>query len=159
MVHDRSMMDVTNSATPIDKPRPDWLRWTSLLLAALGAADSIYLTWIKAQRETALFCAPGGGCDIVNASPYSELAGIPIAVFGLGLYLLLATLLLMENRWAYGRLAVFGLALTGTLYSAYLTYLELAVIHALCPYCVMSALLITALFVLALIRLRPSTAD
>ena len=61
--------------------------------------------------------------------------------------------------WAYSRLAVFGLALTGTLYSAYLTSLELAVIHAICPYCVISALLVTLLLVLALIRLRQPVVD
>lgn len=153
------MTDVTSKTAPIVTPRPDWLRWISVLLAGLGALDAIYLTWIKLQRETALFCAPGGGCDVVNTSPYSELAGIPIALFGLGMYLLVIAALLINDRWAYSRLAVFGLALTGTLYSAYLTYLELAVIHAICPYCVISALLVVALLVLALIRLRQPVVD
>lgn len=153
------MTDLSSNTSPIVKPRPDWLWWISLILAGLGAIDAIYLTWIKVQRETALFCAPGEGCDIVNTSPYSELAGIPIAIFGLGMYMLIMAVLVVESRWAYGRLAVFGLALTGTLYSAYLTYLELAVIHAVCPYCVISALLITALLVLALIRLRQPMGD
>lgn len=153
------MTDLSPNSSPVVKPPPDWLRWLSLLLAGLGALDSIYLTWIKIQRETALFCAPGGGCDVVNTSPYSELAGIPIAIFGLGMYLLIMAAVLVEDRWAYSRLAVFGLALTGTLYSAYLTYLELAVIHAICPYCVISALLVVALLVLALIRLRQPGVD
>lgn len=153
------MTDATSDSTLLAKPRPDWLRWLSVLLAGLGAIDAIYLTWIKVQRETALFCAPGEGCDIVNTSPYSEIAGIPIAVFGLGMYLLIIAALLTETRWAYGRLTVFGLALTGTLYSAYLTYLELAVIHAICPYCVISAVLVAMLFVLALIRLRQPVVD
>lgn len=153
------MSDMTSNSSPIVKPRFDWLRWLSLLLAGLGALDAIYLTWIKIQRETALFCAPGGGCDIVNTSPYSELAGIPIAIFGLGMYLALIAALLIDDRWAYSRLAVFGLALTGTLYSAYLTYLELAVIHAICPYCVVSAVLVVAVLVLALIRLRQPVLD
>jgi uncharacterized membrane protein len=153
------MTNLASNSSPIVKSRPDWLRWMSLILAGLGVADAIYLTWIKIQRETALFCVPGGGCDIVNTSPYSELAGIPIAVFGLGMYLVILAILLVDDRWAYGRQAVFGLALTGTLYSAYLTYLELAVIHAVCPYCVISALLVTALLVLAIIRLRQPVVD
>lgn len=153
------MTDVTSNLSPVAKTRPDWLRWISLILAGLGAVDALYLTWIKVQRETALFCAPGGGCDTVNTSPYSELGGIPIALFGLGMYALIAALLLLEGRWAYGRLAVFGLALTGTLYSAYLTYLELFVIHAVCPYCVISALLVAGLLLVALARLRQPAAD
>lgn len=153
------MTDLSSNSSSVEKPRLDWLRWISVILAGLGALDSIYLTWIKIQRETALFCAPGGGCDIVNTSPYSELAGIPIAIFGLGMYLAVIVALLVDDRWAYSRLAVFGLALTGTLYSAYLTYLELAVIHAICPYCVISALLVVALLVLALIRLRQPVVD
>lgn len=141
----------------LSRLRADWLRWTSFGLAGLGALDSIYLTWIKVSSSQAAFCAPGGGCDTVNNSPYSEIGGIPLSLFGLGMYLALAVLLAVEQRWpmaqAYGPLAVFGLSLTGTLYSAYLTYLELFVIHAVCPYCVVSAILITLIFGLAVIRL------
>ena len=139
------------------KSKVDWLRWASLALAAAGAADAAYLTWIKLRRAQALFCSVGGGCDTVNNSPYSQVYGIPIAVFGLGMYLAVILLLGLEGRAAwvetYGRLAVFGLALTGTLYSAYLTYLELFKIHAICPYCVVSAVIVTCLLVLAVIRL------
>jgi uncharacterized membrane protein len=147
------------------RPRPDGLRWGSFGLALLGVADAIYLTWIKLSHAPAAFCAPGGGCDTVNTSPYSEMAGIPVSVFGLGMYLALAALLALEGRWAlsrtYGRLAVFGLSLTGVLYSAYLTYLELFVIHAICPYCVVSAVLITLIFALAVVRLirAPAPGD
>ena len=137
--------------------RRDWLRWISLALAVAGALDSVYLTWIKLAHARAAFCQVGGGCDIVNSSPYSEVNGIPVAVFGFLMYAALAAVLALETRLAilqsYGRLAVFGLALTGTLYSAYLTYLELAVIHAVCPYCVVSAVLVAALLVLAVVRL------
>lgn len=139
------------------RAQPDGLRWGGGGLALLGAADAIYLTWIKLSHAQAAFCAPGGGCDTVNTSPYSEMAGIPISVFGLGMYLVLAALLALEDRCefgqTYGRLAVFGLSLTGVLYSAYLTYLELFVIHAICPYCVISAVLITLIFALAVVRL------
>jgi uncharacterized membrane protein len=73
-------------------------------------------------------------------------------------YLAIALLLALEDRAGaletYGPLAVFGLALTGTLYSAYLTYVELFVLHAVCPYCVVSAVLMTAIFILAVIRFR-----
>jgi uncharacterized membrane protein len=151
-------MTQTTTQTPTD-----WWRWGSVALAALGAADAIYLTWIKLYHAQALFCSVGGGCDTVNTSAYSQISGIPVAIFGLGAYLLIAAVLLVEDRWAvvraYGPLAVFGLALTGTLYSAYLTYLELTVIHAICPYCVISALLITSLLIAAVVRLRQRLAD
>jgi uncharacterized membrane protein len=140
------------------KPRVDWLRWASVALALLGAADSAYLTWVKLFKTQALFCVEGGGCDTVNNSIYSEINGIPIAILGLGAYLAIALLLALEDRAgaleSYGPLAVFGLALTGTLYSAYLTYVELFVLHAVCPYCVVSAALMTAIFILAVIRFQ-----
>jgi uncharacterized membrane protein len=134
----------------------DWLRLSSALLAALGALDAAYLTYIKLAHVEAI-CRGVGDCESVNSSIYSEIHGIPIAVFGLLAYLAILALLGLETRLAllqdYGPLSIFGLALTGTLYSAYLTYVELFVIHAVCPYCVASALLITGLLVLAVIRL------
>jgi len=82
---------------------------------------------------------------------------VPVALLGLGAFLAILALLVFQTRLAvlqdYAPLAIFGLALTGTLYSAYLTYVELFVIHAICPYCVTSAVLITALLILAVIRL------
>jgi uncharacterized membrane protein len=134
----------------------DWLRVTSLGFALLGGLDSAYLTYIKLAHLGAL-CRGVGDCESVNSSAYSQVYGVPVAVFGLGAYLALLVVLALEPRLPmlqeYGPLAVFGLALTGTLYSAYLTYVELFVIHAVCPYCVASALLITGLLVLAVVRL------
>ncbi len=144
------------------KPRVDWLRWASLGLAAVGAMDSAYLTWIKLANTQAL-CTGVGDCETVNNSVYSEINGIPLAMLGLGMYLAVMLLLALEDRvgWleTYGPQAVFGLALTGTLYSAYLTYLELFVIHAICPYCVVSAVVVTAILVLSIRRLRQAPRD
>ena len=154
------MTDATQTAP---RPRADWLRWSSLALAVVGALDSIYLTYIKMVHAQALFCSEVGGCETVNNSPYSEINGIPIAVLGLGMYLLIMALLALEDRVAvletYGPQAIFGLALTGTLYSAYLTYLELFVIHAVCPYCVVSAIVVTVILILSIIRLAKSPAE
>ncbi|MCC7361615.1 MAG: vitamin K epoxide reductase family protein [Anaerolineales bacterium] len=139
----------------------DRARWLGVLLALLGAVDSVYLTYIK-YANAPVFCSGVGDCESVNNSVYSQVGGVPIALFGLGAYLLIAALLSAENRLpvlrAYGPLAVFGLALTGTLYSAYLTYVELFILRAVCPYCVISAILITGIFILALVRLRRSLA-
>jgi uncharacterized membrane protein len=143
-------------------PRRDWLRWGALALAVLGAADAAYLTWVKLAGLKP-FCGSSGACDTVNTSIYSEVGGVPIAFLGLGAFLVLAALLVLEDRlpgldtWA--PVAVFGMALTGTLYSAYLTYVELFVLHAVCPYCVVSAVCITGLLVLSVIRLARGPAD
>jgi uncharacterized membrane protein len=136
--------------------RKNSLRWTSLVLAGLGVLDALYLTYIKLAHVSA-FCGGVGDCDTVNSSRYSEVFGIPIAVLGLAAYLAIAALLVLEDRSPllrdWGPLAVFGLALTGTLYSAYLTYVELFVLFAVCPYCVVSAVLITGILILSVFRL------
>lgn len=137
------------------------LRLISLALALIGLAVSLYLTWVKVARTSA-FCGGVGDCEAVNSSIYAQINGVPVAVLGAGAYLAMAVLLFMEPRgqlWAeWAPLAVFGLGLTGTLYSAYLTYIELAVLHAVCPYCVVSAVCITAIFAISVVRLwRPQT--
>ena len=100
----------------------------------------------------------------MQASRFATVAGAPVALLGLGLYLAL----LGPRGWRAARgpaapdavpLALFGLALAGTLYSAYLTYLELFVIGALCPWCVASALLVAGLCALAVWDLAASAAE
>ena len=145
-----------------ERPPVDWLRRVSLGLSLLGMLVSGYLTWVKFSHTQAL-CTGVGGCEAVNNSAYSEIHGIPVAALGLGAYLLMALILAFESRgpgWEeYGRLAVFGLALTGTLYSAYLTYVELFVIFAVCPYCVTSALIVTGILILSVLRLMRGLPD
>ncbi len=134
----------------------DWPWRLSLVLAVLGMLVSAYLTWIKFSNTQA-FCSGVGDCEAVNSSSYSEVRGVPVAVLGFAAYLAIAGLLVAETRLPVLRenapLAIFGLALTGTLYSAYLTYIELFVIKAVCPYCVASALIITAILILSVLRL------
>ena len=128
-----------------------------IILAVAGILDSLYLTWIKLGASTPLFCEPGGGCDVVNTSPYSEFMGVPVAILGAGFYLLLLGLAVGEIIWTKKPylflLGLFGASLIGVLYSLYLTYLELAVIHAVCPYCVVSAVLVTMFWLVSLYRL------
>jgi len=130
----------------------------ALIAAIIGALDATYLTWIKfSHNETQ--CAPGlGDCYTVNTSPYSELFGIPIAVFGLATYLLIIAVLLLEARNNFlkenGTMVIFGVSLIGVIYSAYLSYLEEYVIHAWCPYCIVSAIMITIIFILSILRLK-----
>ncbi len=138
------------------------LRIVSLILAVLGLLDSIYLTWVKFSGKYAL-CGPIGDCESVNTSQYSEVFGIPIALLGAGAYLVVIISLSLESRgsfWAeYSPIIVFGISLIGVLYSIYLTYIEVAVLKAICPYCVISAIILVLLLVLSSIRLRQSLGE
>ena len=115
----------------------------SLALALGGVAVSAYLTLVH-FRDDLLVCAVGG-CHTVQKSPYAMLGGIPVAVLGLGMFVAMVLLGLvrrMRPDWAESvTLATFGLALAGTVFTIYLTYLELFVIHAVCQWCVLTAML------------------
>ena len=83
---------------------------------------------------------------------------MPVALLGVAGYLLILFLLVLdrpngEPKEAV-RFALFGVTLAGTIFSAYLTYIEFFVLHAVCPFCVVSALVMAGVFVLSLIRLR-----
>ena len=131
-------------------------RRVMIALAVPGLLVAGYLL-ISHFTETNVLCAEGGGCDQVRQSAYSEVLGMPVALLGVFGYLLILGMLILEetsSEWATTTpLLVFGLTLVGMLYSAYLTYLELFVIFAICPYCVASAVIMVALFVLAVYRL------
>lgn len=120
-------------------------------LSLFGALISAYLTWVYYSGAEAR-CTGVGGCETVQSSRYSVLAGVPVALLGLVLYVIIAASMIVTlpigREWI--ALARFGLALAGTLYSVYLTYLELFVIAAICPWCVTSALLLLAILALAL---------
>ncbi|MEA2375566.1 MAG: hypothetical protein QOD53_2029 [Thermoleophilaceae bacterium] len=124
------------------------------LLALLGLAVAGYLTYIHYADVKPLCLSGNGGCEKVQASSYSKLAGIPVALLGLiGYATLLASLLVRSDA---GRLAGALVALVGCGFSAYLTYREVFTIEAICQWCVVSGVLMTALAVLTTVRLlRP----
>jgi uncharacterized membrane protein len=135
------------------------LRIGALIVAAIGFVDALYLSWVK-LAHTEVFCGGSSNCSTVNNSRFAELYGIPIAFLGLGAYVVMIVLLLLEGQnrtWSeYSPLIVFGMSLIGTLYSIYLTYVEIAVIKAICPYCVVSAVMMVLLLVISILRLaRP----
>jgi len=136
-------------------------KWCSLVFAILGILDATYLVIYKYTNNNAM-CLGNGGCHDVNFSPYSQIAGIPVAIFGLAAYLAIMIILLVENRIKFARengpLAIFGISLAGVAFTVYLTWLELYVIHAICPFCVASAVIITVIFILAIVRLIKQTA-
>jgi uncharacterized membrane protein len=138
------------------------LRTVSIVLAALGLLDSVYLVWVKYTGAYVL-CGPIGNCESVNSSQYSEIFGIPIALLGAGAYAVMMVLLLVEHLgqvWAeFGPMIVFGMSLIGFLYSIYLTYIEIAILKAICPYCVISAIILFVLLILSGIRLSISLGE
>jgi uncharacterized membrane protein len=128
------------------------LRVTATVLALVGLVDAAYLTYLKYQLLTN---GPGcafGGCDEVNQSPFAVFWGVPVAVWGFLVYVVLLGMALLWQK-AEGRRGVWlgrgmlALSAWGLAFSAYLTALELFVIHAICPFCVISAVVIGVLFV------------
>ncbi len=127
----------------------------SLLLAVVGAAIAAYLTYVHYNID-ALVCA-GGGCEVVQTSKYSEIMGIPVAVFGLAMFLGVAALIVVRERsvdYAYLANAGIIVALVAALiYYAYLTYLEARVIYAWCEWCVASSIVTLTLFLIEATRM------
>lgn len=134
----------------------------ALILGLLGLADSAYLSWIKLAGKTAV-CAGIGDCETVNTSIYSQVGGLPVAVLGAVGYLsiVMVVVAILRRGWAGDDLGLvlFGLTTVGVLYSAYLTYIELAVLHAICPYCAASALIMLGLWIISLLLLRQSSSQ
>ncbi len=127
------------------------LRLAALAIALLGIGVAAYLTYVHYAGLEPVCAGGGHGCERVQSSSYASLAGIPVAVLGLAGYLAIGVALAVPGETA--RLAAAALALCGFGFSAYLTYLELFVIDAICQWCVISAVLMTALATLAVRRL------
>ena len=127
------------------------LRVATAALAIAGVAIAGYLTWIHYAGLQPFCAGGGGGCERVQTSEYATLAAVPVAVLGLGAYLtILASLALPEDP---GRSIATLLSMGGAAFSAYLTYLEIAEIHALCQWCVASAGVMAMLAVVSAARI------
>jgi uncharacterized membrane protein len=115
------------------------LRFVLGALAVVGLLISGYLSWVHYAGVPPVCVGGSGGCESVQTSSYATIFGVPVAAIGLVGYsgLLLSALLRGEAGVYLGLLV----ALVGTLFSAYLTYLEVFVIHAICEWCVASAAL------------------
>lgn len=125
------------------------LRIAILVLSVVGIGIAGYLTYVH-YEGIQVVCGLGGDCATVQASRYSKLDGIPVAVLGLVGYI--GILGSLAVRGELGRVAAFAIAVIGCGFSLYLTYRELFTIKAICPWCVSSAVLMTLLAVLTAIR-------
>ena len=131
------------------------------ILSLFGLALSSYALYHHYSTTPGTFCNFSAtiSCDIVNRSLYSELWGVPVAVFGLfsyGMIALLALALLqgITDVWIPRLQQV--LSLGALVFSLYLTYVELFVLHAICPICVSSLIIVIATAALTF-WLRPKT--
>src|SRR5215203_3395445 len=114
-------------------------RTVFLVLAALISA---YLTWTHFAGLTPVCTGSGEGCETVQSSRYASILGIPVALLGLVAY---GSLIFSAALWSEtGIYLGFLISLVGTLFSAYLTYLEIFVIGALCQWCLASAAIMVA---------------
>jgi uncharacterized membrane protein len=132
-------------------------------LAMAGFLISAYLTWTYLNGAVPVCVGSSGGCETVQTSRYSEILGVPVAALDLFAYAVMLVCAVLRGESA----AVSGafVALVSVLFSAYLSYLELFVLRAICQWCVASAVLVVAYLVLGTLRLRntgsdvPETAD
>jgi uncharacterized membrane protein len=124
------------------------LPYVLLLLAGAGLMISLYLVTTH-FGDKPIVCGGVGDCEAVNSSEYASIGGVPVSLLGVGLYV---SLLITAIAWIKDPtddrrvIAFWGLSLSGAGYAAYLTYVELGILDAICVWCVSSAtILVTSL--------------
>ena len=146
--------------TNLDKPlKTSSQKYNKLIyiftaISLLGFLDAIYLT--TSHYTGHITCSVISGCQEVLVSQYSEIFGIPLALLGAGYYLfiLINSLLYIDNQNKYSKLVLSYIPIFGFLFSIYLIYLMFFVIEALCQYCLLSAGTSTLLFILGIILIK-----
>ena len=133
------------------------MRLAAALVAVAGIGVAGYLTWAH-FADSQVICVAGGGCETVQTSSYSELAGVPLALLGLLSYSVILALIAWDAPLA--RLGAAVLAVVGLLFGLYLIAVQLFVIDATCVWCMVNdALIAPALAVLTALRLRTEPDD
>ncbi len=129
------------------------------VLSVLALAVAGYLTWVKVAGA-APACAILSGCETVESSSYSEFLGMPVAAFGMvgAAGMLVGSLLWWLRADRRGLLLAYAVGIGSLPILAWLTYLELAVIHAVCVWCVAYAALMIGGWVVATLALRAPTS-
>lgn len=127
-------------------------------LALAGIFVALYLFLYKIGRIGNLSCSIGS-CETVNLSRWSVFMGAPVAAWGVGFYVVMFGLSVasLQDRYAdsLGMSKVLALVSGGgLLFSLWLTYLELFVIHAICQWCVTSAIIVTLIFIVSILDLK-----
>lgn len=128
------------------------------LIALIGVFLSLYLTLFKLGYIGSLACGTGS-CETVQLSKWGDFIGLPVAAWGVGYYAVVLGLAMVsvQERFEQSRRLTSALVFVtgaGLLFSLWLTYLELFVIHALCRWCLGSAAMTVVLFGLAIAESR-----
>ena len=129
------------------------LRLAVAALALAGAALAGYLTYAWYGGDDVGLCLTGGGCEAVQDSAYAKLAGVPVSVLGLAGYTAVLALAALDGPRS--RALAAGIAAGGLAFSIYLLVIQLAVIDAICSWCVANDAVIALLAVAAALRIRP----
>jgi uncharacterized membrane protein len=133
------------------------LRRTSETLGLAGVGIAGYLTYVHYAGLQPI-CGISHGCETVQTSRYASLLGAPVALLGLITYILI--LLSLRMRGERALLGGYALTLIAFLFSSYLTYREVFTIHAICSWCVSSAIVFTLLAIVGAVRvLRVDAAE
>lgn len=133
------------------------LRLVMIVLATIGLGVASYLTYTH-YAGLKVACSFGGQCETVQESSYAKLVGVPVALIGLiGYVFILGALAAPVNETS--RLALVAFTVVGFAFSAYLTYRELFSIHAICQWCVSSAVIMTVLAGLSVARFLRGDAE
>ena len=131
---------------------------TVMSLVGIGVAG--YLTWSH-YFGVPVYCGGSNSCEIVNNSRYAFLGPVPVSLIGLVGYVLILGLsfIAWKVKQPWPMLLIFGGALIGVVLQWYLFYIEVAVLHALCYWCVTSQTLVTLIFLLAFPRQNSTVED
>ena len=132
-------------------------RVAAIVVAVIGLGIATYLTIVH-YRESLLVCSGISDCETVQNSEYAEVAGIPVALLGLLMFVAmlgLAVVRMMRPELAdAATMAIFVMVVAGIGFYIYLTYLELFVINAICHWCVASSLVTIGLLITESLMLR-----
>ncbi|HEX4804643.1 MAG TPA: vitamin K epoxide reductase family protein [Conexibacter sp.] len=132
------------------------LQRAMIVLTLVGIGIASYLTYVH-YKGLSPICALNQGCEKVQSSRYAKVGGVPVPLIGLIGYVAILVSLLVRGELA--RLATAVMTIGGFAFSVYLTSLELFRIHAICQWCVGSAIVMTSLAVLATIRVLRAPGD
>jgi uncharacterized membrane protein len=131
------------------------LTQVTVALTIIGLLVSIYMTIYKVTSNDNM-CVGSKDCSVVNASKYSEVNGIPVAVVGAIGYASLLGILWLERKPGFfkdnGSMIFFGISLIGFFFTLWLIYVEIALLKAYCPFCITSQITMTVIFILSVVR-------
>ena len=110
-------------------------------IALVGLSDATFLTVAHLTGDDAV-CGSSIGCSTVLGSAYATIRGVPTAAFGGVAYFVVFSLAVLAIS-GYARMRTLLTLVVGLMFlaSLYFLYLQAFVLHAFCPFCLLSAAL------------------